>query len=156
MRKNEEADALSRLGSKRQPPPPGVFLNILTRPSVRPPAPNSVLVTVASDAGDWTKPYMNYLERQTLPMDEVEARMIVRRCKSFTIINHDMYKRSIFGVFQRCVTIEEGRKILRDLHAGECGHHAGARSIVAKASRHGFYWPTAHDDTVELVRTCVG
>ncbi|KAK1666199.1 hypothetical protein QYE76_054358 [Lolium multiflorum] len=29
--KNEEADALSRLGSKRQPPPPGVFLDILTR-----------------------------------------------------------------------------------------------------------------------------
>lgn len=34
MRKNEEADALSRLGSKRQPPPPGIFLDILTRPSV--------------------------------------------------------------------------------------------------------------------------
>ncbi|KAK1660604.1 hypothetical protein QYE76_048763 [Lolium multiflorum] len=34
-RKNKEADVLSRLGSKRQPPLPGVFLDILTRPSVR-------------------------------------------------------------------------------------------------------------------------
>ncbi|KAM0850427.1 hypothetical protein ACQ4PT_053095 [Festuca glaucescens] len=164
-RKNEEADALSRLGSKRQPPPPGVFLDILTHPSVRvprevdiaePPAPDSVLVAVVSDAGDWTEPYINYLERQVLPMDETEARMIVRRCKSFTIINQDLYKRSIFGVFQRCVTAEEGGKILRDIHAGDCGHHAGARSIVAKAFRHGFYWPTAHADAVELVRACVG
>jgi hypothetical protein len=60
-RKNEEADALSRLGSKRQPPPPGVFLDILTRQSVRPPreidiaeppAPDYVLVAIASDSGD--------------------------------------------------------------------------------------------------------
>ncbi|XP_071680159.1 uncharacterized protein [Lolium perenne] len=119
-RKNEEAYALARLGSKRLPPPPGVFL-----------------------------------ERQVLPMDEAEGRMIVRRYISFTIINNEIYNRSISGVFQRCVTSEEGRKILRDIHAGDCGHHAAARSIVAKALRHGFYWPTAHSDAVDLVRACV-
>ncbi|KAK1614839.1 hypothetical protein QYE76_020356 [Lolium multiflorum] len=164
-RKNGEAEALSRLGSKRQPPLPGVFLDILTHPSVRvpreadiaePPAPDSVLVAVVSDAGDWTEPYINYLERQVLPMDETEARMIVCRCKSFTIINQELYKRSISGVLQRCVTAEEGCKIMRDIHAGDCGHHAGARSIVAKDFRHDFYWPTAHADAVELVRACVG
>ncbi|XP_071685315.1 uncharacterized protein [Lolium perenne] len=88
-RKNEEADALSRLSCKRKPPPPGVFLDILTRSSVRPPreinideppALDTVLVVVASNVGDWMEPYMSYLERQTLPMDEAEARMIVRHC----------------------------------------------------------------------------
>jgi hypothetical protein len=58
-----------------------------------------MLFAIASDAGDWTEPYINYLERQVLPMDETEARMIVRPCKSFTIINNELYKRSIFGVF---------------------------------------------------------
>ncbi|KAM0870827.1 hypothetical protein ACQ4PT_039776 [Festuca glaucescens] len=163
--KNEEVDALSRLGSTWQPPAPGVFLDVLTRPSVRPPreiditeppAPDSVLDAVTTDAGDWSEPYMNYLERQILPMDEAEVRMIVRRCKSFTIINKELYKRSVTGIFQGRVTPEEGRKILRDIHAGDCGHHAGARSIVAKAFRHGFYWLTAHADAVELVRACVG
>ncbi|XP_071683475.1 uncharacterized protein [Lolium perenne] len=127
MRKNEEADALARLGSNRLPPPPDVFLDILTHSSVRvpleidiaePPTPDSMLVSVVSDAGEWTEPYMNYLERQVLPMDETEARMLVRCCKSFTIIKNDLYKRSISGVFQRCVTAEEGRRILRDIHAG--------------------------------------
>ncbi|XP_051197411.1 uncharacterized protein [Lolium perenne] len=164
-RKNGEADALSRLGSKRQPSLPGIFLDILTHPSVRvphkvyiaePPAPDSVLVAVVSDVGDWTEPYINYLERQVLPMDETEAHMIVRRCKSFTIINQELYKRNISGVFQRCVTVEEGCKIPRDIHAGDCGHHAGAWSIVAKAFRQDLYWPTAHGDAVELVRACVG
>nr|XP_051211625.1 uncharacterized protein LOC127329122 [Lolium perenne] len=99
---------------------------------------------------------MSYLERRILPMDEAKARAIVRRCKSFTIINKELYKRSVSGVFQRCVATEEGRNILRDIHAGDCGHHAGARSIVAKAFRHGFYWPTAHEDAIALVRSCVG
>ncbi|XP_051229240.1 uncharacterized protein [Lolium perenne] len=147
-RKNEEADALARLGSKRLPPPLGIFLDILTHSSVRvpreidiaePPAPDSVLVALASDIGDWKEPYISYLEHQVLLMDETEPRTLVRRCKSLTIINNELYKRSVTGVFQRCVTADEGRKILRDIHAGDCGHHAGARSIVAKAFRHGFY-----------------
>ncbi|RCU03026.1 hypothetical protein DVA78_19595, partial [Acinetobacter baumannii] len=33
-RKNEAADALSRLGSQRKPVPPNTFLNILHKPSV--------------------------------------------------------------------------------------------------------------------------
>ena len=34
-RKNEAADALSRLGSQRKPVPPNVFLDILHNPSVK-------------------------------------------------------------------------------------------------------------------------
>ncbi|XP_071678512.1 uncharacterized protein [Lolium perenne] len=108
-RKNEEADALARLGSKRLQPPPGVVLDILSHHSVRapheldiaePPAPDSTLVALTSDSVDWTEPYLSYLERQILPMDEAKARAIVHRCKSFTIINKELYKRSVSGVFQ--------------------------------------------------------
>ncbi|XP_051213036.1 uncharacterized protein [Lolium perenne] len=146
-RKNEEADTLARLGSKRLQPPPGVFLDILSRSSVRapreidiaePPAPDSALVALASDADDWTEPYLGYLECQVLSMDETEARALVRRCKSFTIINNELYKRSTSGVFQRCIAAGEGRKILCDIHESDCGHHA------------------AHEDAVDLVRACAG
>lgn len=99
---------------------------------------------------------MNYLTRHVLPMDEAETRMIVRCCKSFVIIKNELYKRSVTGVFQRCISPEEGWKILYDIHAGDFGHHAGARSLVAKAFRHGFYWLFAHADTVDIIRACVG
>ncbi|KAM0857690.1 hypothetical protein ACQ4PT_048314 [Festuca glaucescens] len=164
-RKNEEADALSRLGSKRQTPLPGVFLDIISRPSVQPPREieiaelppaDSTLVAVVTEIGDWIDPYMNFLERQALPMDEAEARMIIRRCRSFVIINKELYKRSVTGIFQCCVSQEVGRKILLDIHAGDCGHHTGARSLVAKAFHHGFYWLSAHADAVEIVHACVG
>ena len=164
-RKNEEADALSRIGSSNQAPPPGVFFDVIDKPSVSPPkeidiavppAPDPQLVAVVGETHDWTAPYIAYLEHGTLPKDETEARMIVRRCKSFVMIEGELFRRSTTGIFQRCVSPEEGQKILYDIHAGDCGHHAGAKTLVAKANRHGFYWLSAKADAVDIVRRCAG
>ena len=62
-RKNEEADQLSRIGSSRQRPPPGAFLDIIDKPSVIVPkeidlavplAPGSDLVAILGEDVDWT------------------------------------------------------------------------------------------------------
>jgi hypothetical protein len=50
----------------------------------------------------------------------------------------------------------QGRELLRDIHAGMCGHHAAPRTLVGNAFRQGFYWPTAVADASEVVRTCEG
>ena len=39
-------------------------------------------------------------------------------------------------------------------HEGDCGHHVGSKSMVAKAFLHGFYWLTAHADAEDLVKRC--
>ena len=46
--------------------------------------------------------------------------------------------------------------ILKNIHQGECGHHAASRALVAKAFRHGFFWPTALEEAKELVQKCKG
>jgi hypothetical protein len=35
----------------------------------------------------------------------------------------------------KCVTLEEGRVILQDIHIGVCGSHAGTKSLVGKMYR---------------------
>ena len=40
------------------------------------------------------------------------------------------------------------------IHGGKCGSHSSSRTLVGKAFRHGFYWPTALQDAAELVRSC--
>ena len=67
-----------------------------------------------------------------------------------TIANGELHHRSVNGVLKHCVSIKEGREILRDIHEGDCGHHAGSKSLVAKAFRHGFYWLAAHADVEDL------
>jgi hypothetical protein len=61
--------------------------------------------------------------RGTSP-DRSEARRIARMAKLFTLVDGELYKRAATGVLQRCVSIPQGRELLRDIHAGVCGHHA--------------------------------
>jgi hypothetical protein len=95
-----------------------------------------------------------YITNKTLPEDTVQAKRIIRRSKAFAMLQGKLYKRSITGVLQRCVTPQEGQEILRDIHVGVCGHHASSRSIAAKAFRAGFYWLTAIKDAKDIVRKC--
>src|SRR3954447_21344968 len=91
----------------------------------------------------WMQAYLAYLINKEIPDDPVEARRIIRRSKAFSIINKELYKRSITGILQRCVTPEEGRIILKDMHEEICGHHASCRAIAAKAFCAEFYWLSA-------------
>jgi hypothetical protein len=91
-----------------------------------------------------------------LPQDETEARRLQRRVQAYTIINSELYKRSVSRIFEKCIELEEGQELLKEIHQGECGHHASSRALVAKAFRHGFYWPTALLYADQLVKHCNG
>ena len=56
----------------------------------------------------------------------------------------------------KCVTLEEDKDILREIHEGVCDNHAASRTLVGKAFRSGFFWPTAVSDAKDLVRRCPG
>jgi hypothetical protein len=100
----------------------------------------------------WAEPFSNYLLSGDLPPNEAKARRLQRHAQAYTIINSELYKRSVSGIYQKCVEPEEGRELLREIHQGECGHHGSSRALVAKAFRHGFYWPTALQDAELLVK----
>ncbi|XP_037462228.1 uncharacterized protein LOC119333442, partial [Triticum dicoccoides] len=128
-----------------------------------PPPPNpSALVSVAVmtvnevEAPSWAHPILNLLVSGELPTDEISARQVQHRAGAYTIVNRELVRRIVTGVFQRCVESGKGKAILRDIHQGECGHHAASRSLVAKAFRHGFFWPTALEDAKDLVKKCKG
>ena len=44
--------------------------------------------------------------------------------------------------------------LLKDIHQGDCGHHSSSHTLMGKAFRYGFYWPTALKDATELVKSC--
>ncbi|XP_039824644.1 uncharacterized protein LOC120686487 [Panicum virgatum] len=105
---------------------------------------------------DWRAQYLDWMIRGVLPSDHAQGRRITRRAKSFVLNDNELYKRSPSGVLQCCIPIPEGRELIRDIHAGFCGHHAAPRTLVGNAFRQGFYWPTAVADATEVVRTCEG
>ncbi|XP_020193923.1 uncharacterized protein [Aegilops tauschii subsp. strangulata] len=131
---------MQQVAAGSDPPPP------------RPTALVLVAVMTVVEAPSWAQPILNFLVSRELPADEILARQVQRQAPAYTIVNGELVRRSVTGVFQRCVEPEKGMAILRDIHQGECGHHAASRSLVARAFRHGFFWPTALDDAKELVR----
>nr|GEX77018.1 hypothetical protein [Tanacetum cinerariifolium] len=48
----------------------------------------------------------------------------------------------------------KGDYVMREIHEGSCSMHAGPRSVVAKAVRLGYYWPTMHKDACDMIQKC--
>jgi ribonuclease HI len=174
---NEEANNLANIRSQCLPILPGVFWEEIIERSIK---HNKALTTgepgqyptTGSGAGKpgtgsaaepeevmmieetWIQPYLAYMINKALPEDTVEVKRIIRRSKAFVVLQGKLYKKSITDILQRCVAPQEGQDILRDIHAGVCGHHASSRAIAAKSFRAGFYWLMAIEDAKEIVRRC--
>jgi hypothetical protein len=84
---------------------------------------------------DWRDKYITWIDRGELSSDRSEARRIAGMAKSFTLVDGKLYKRAASAILQRCVPISQGRELLRDIHAGVCGHHAAPRTLVGNAFR---------------------
>jgi hypothetical protein len=67
-----------------------------------------------------------------------------------------LYKKSYLAPLLRCVTSDEGTYIIREVHTGICGTHAGPRSIATRIMHLGYYWPTMYADAKNEVRKCEG
>jgi hypothetical protein len=105
---------------------------------------------------DWLFPILEWLVEGKLPSDQTKTRRIVRRANAFVLINGELYKHGAAGILMRCILGDQGRELLQEIHAGTCSHHAGPRTLVGKAFRQGFYWPTAVADSENIVRRCEG
>jgi hypothetical protein len=102
----------------------------------------------------WISEIWDYLKENILPEDHVSAQRIVRLAKRYTVVEGDLYRCGANDILMRCITQEEGREILVEIHGGDCGSHSSSRTLVGKAFRHGFYWPTALQDAAKMVKSC--
>jgi len=84
---------------------------------------------------DWRTPYLDYLLREVLLTNKMEAQQLACRVKSFVIIEGELYKRSHAKILHRCIPIEQGRLLLKDIHGGVCEHHAAPRTLVRSTFR---------------------
>jgi ribonuclease HI len=161
---NVAADVLSKLGSTGAQVQAGVFVHELHAPSIPEPAPPTTVPAhppveqeVMMIDEDWRQPFIDYLSEQKVPSDKNSAEQLVRRAKSYVLVGDKLYKwGASFGVLMKCIPREEGKDILEEIHKGVCGNHASSCTLVSKAFRRAFYWPTALGDAEELVRRCQG
>jgi ribonuclease HI len=138
---NVAADVLSKLGSLRAQVPAGVFIHELHAPSIPEPAPPTtdpahplagqevMMIDV-----DWRQPFIDYLREQKVPSDKNLAEQLIRRAKSYVLVGDKLYRWGASSrVLMKCVSREEGKGILEEIHKGVCCNHASSRTLVSKA-----------------------
>jgi hypothetical protein len=106
------------------------------------------------DPDTWITEIQTYLKDNIFPDDCASVEQIIRVAKRYMILDGDLYQCGANGILMWCITREEGYELLTEVHRGECGNHASSRTLVGKAFRHGFYWTTAIQYIVELVKSC--
>jgi hypothetical protein len=97
---------------------------------------------------------MAYLRGHYEPENEVNNIRIKQRTRNYKIINNQLYKQGICAPLLKCISVEEEKKLLSEIHEGICGTHPRARTMVEKAFRQGFYCPSAQNDSKEIVKSC--
>ena len=82
---------------------------------------------------------MSYLKDGRLPPNLDEAKEIKKQAARFMVLNEELYKRGFSQPYLRCVEEEEAKYILEEVHGGIFGHHMGAKSLVRKIMRAGYF-----------------
>ena len=120
-----------------------------------PPAEQLVL-TVPLPATDWREQFIKYLSSTEVPADKTKTKCLIRRSKHYVLVDGNLMRKSAKeGILQKCIT-QEGVKLLLKIHSSSYGNHAASRTLVGKAFRAGFYWPTTIFNVEDLVRRCEG
>ena len=70
------------------------------------------------------------------------------------LIRDVLYKRGFSRSYLRCLSHDEVGYVMREVHEGICENHLGARLLVHKLIRAGYYWPTMLKDAQAYVKTC--
>ncbi|GJX35919.1 reverse transcriptase domain-containing protein [Tanacetum coccineum] len=113
-----------------------------------------VLAIVEEEGQIWMTPICEYLTKEILSEDKKKARVVRRKASRYTMINGTLYKKSFLGPWLRCIGPLQANYVLREIHEGSCSMHSGPRSVVVKAIRMGYYWPTMHTNARKLIREC--
>ena len=106
---------------------------------------------------DWRIPFIRYLTDGSGYTDRTENERLMRRSKQYLLVDGKLWRKNAKEeILMKCITREDGEHLLDQIHSGSCGNHAASRTLVGKAFRAGFYWPSAVADAQKLVRCCEG
>nr|XP_023924002.1 uncharacterized protein LOC112035401 [Quercus suber] len=132
---NMAADEVSKIASSEETEPRvDLMMEIQRNPSIE-----EILTFAVEGTSNWMTPIMSYLQDGHLPQNADEARKIKKRSARFTILNDALYKRGFSMPYLRCVDEGEAEYVMREVHEGIYGDHAGPKSLVRKIMRIGYF-----------------
>ncbi|GJX27179.1 reverse transcriptase domain-containing protein [Tanacetum coccineum] len=149
---NKKANALSKLASMTfEHLTKEVLVEVLAKRSIE---EKEVLKVEIEEKRSWMSPIQEYLLSGLLPEDTKEARKIRIQVPQYKLIRGNLYKRSFFTPWLRCIAPPQTDKIIKEIHEGSCGFNAEPRSMVVRITKQGYYWPSMHREAAKAIQDC--
>ena len=104
--------------------------------------------------GNWITLIISYLKDRSLLEGKDETKRLRVWSARYVLLNDVLYKRGFSQPYLRCLSPNEANYVLREVHGGACGSHLGARSLIHKVVRVGYYWPIIQADAKAYVKVC--
>ncbi|KAI3743154.1 hypothetical protein L1987_60859 [Smallanthus sonchifolius] len=148
---NKQADALSKLTSTSFSHLAKVVrVEVLNTPSVL----RKQVNVIQTGAKSWITPILYYLSTGIQPEERTQARKLQHKALHYQLQKGVMYRCSYLGPLLRCVYAEDSSYLIREIHEGIFGMHAGPRMIVEKIMNASYYCPGMHMDAVKELHKC--
>ena len=78
-------------------------------------------------------PIRLYISTGKLPNDIGKAHKIQIQSTRFSLVDGQLYKRSLGEPYLKCLTPEQDQYVLVELHEGICENHPGGRTLAHRA-----------------------
>src|ERR1044072_7121733 len=147
---NKRADELAKLATMKNPGCHKTAIHAtLSQPTI-----NMLQVnTIAHASSGWMSPITAILNAS--PEDYAKLSEAKKRDASHYVqIGEHLYRQGFTIPLLKCVTDEEAKDLMKEVHEGVCASHIGGVSLAAKVLRAGFYWSTMRKDCLDYVKRC--
>ncbi|XP_076950400.1 uncharacterized protein LOC143623353 [Bidens hawaiensis] len=124
-----------------------IHIDVLDHPSV---LQHQVLV-IQTEVASWMTPISAYLTSRVVPEKKSATRKIRHKALNYQVQDGILCRRSFLGPLLKCVDAEDANYLIREIHEGICGLHAGPRMVVAKLMNAGYYSAVMHMDAVREI-----
>ncbi|XP_070020136.1 uncharacterized protein [Nicotiana sylvestris] len=149
---NLEADTLANLASAADVANDANALVIHLFHSVTDPDANEV--NFNNLTWDWRNEIVAFLQYGTVPDDKKKACALIRKEVRYCLKQGNLYRKMFGGLLARCLGPAQTKYVMREVHGGHCGNHAGGRSLVRTLIRAGYYWLKMEEEAESFVAKC--
>ncbi|GJU45476.1 hypothetical protein Tco_1202742 [Tanacetum coccineum] len=99
-------------------------------------------------------PIYQYLVSGLLPEDPKESRKIRVKAPQYKLIRGNLYQRSFYTPWLRCVAPPQTDDIVKEVHKGSCGFNAEPRAMVVRIMKQGYYLSSMHRHAAKVLQDC--
>ncbi|PKI42266.1 hypothetical protein CRG98_037338 [Punica granatum] len=109
-----------------------------------------------SEAKPWYEDIKNFLRTGQYPpfTDRRDRKTLRRLAIHYFLSSEILYRRSFDSTLLQCIEEHESRRLMEEVHRGNCAPHMNGLMLAKKIMCLGYYWSTMETNCVKHVRHC--